>query len=105
MSYQLVGGRALGDGGARSSRQPGKILQHRAADLLQLGARVAVAHVADHDAQLVRVQPVVRVVQRRQGQPAVQGTMMTHHTTPNNPATSVSGAVHNQTHSTQQFRT
>ena len=66
----VVVGWPLGHADAGGGLEGRQVLQHGVADVLQPGARVAVLHVADHDAQLVCVQPVVRVVQRLQGQPA-----------------------------------
>ena len=69
-THQLVGRRALAHVDPRGGVQPAQVVEHRVADGLQLEPRVAVLHVADHDPQLVRVQPVVAVLQRRQGQAA-----------------------------------
>ena len=68
--YHLVRGRPGGNGGGGGGAQGGQVSEHGVADGLERGARVGVLHVADADAQLVRVQPVVRPRQRLGRQPA-----------------------------------
>lgn len=69
------GGRARGKLGTGRSVQVTQVLQHGRLDELQLLAGVGVLHVADADAQAVRVHVVVVVAQRfgREAAPAHSG--------------------------------
>ncbi len=59
-----IGGRPRGKLGTGRSIHSAEVAQHGLLDVLQLLARVGVLHVADADAQPVRVHVVVIVTQR-----------------------------------------